>query len=135
VLRRRLHDQFAVDQRIGIRRYHQAAARHCGELGDSGIDLGFGADASDCQLDRILPRIGLESGQKLIVISRHLRIEDEADARYCGSNLSEQFQRLSKHCVFDEGKAGNIPAGTRQARNEALPDRAPVGPDGIAERV
>jgi hypothetical protein len=35
----------------------------------------------------------------------------------------EQFQRLSKHRVLEEGKAGDIAARTRQARNEALPDR------------
>jgi len=44
-------------------------------------------------------------------------------ARDCGRDLFEQFQRLSKHRVFEEGKAGNIAARTRQTRNKALPDR------------
>jgi hypothetical protein len=44
VLRRRLHDQVAVDQGISIRWHHQAATRRS-ELGDGGIDLSFGADA------------------------------------------------------------------------------------------
>ena len=87
MLRRRLHDQLAVDQSIGIRRHDQAATWRRGELGDSGIDLGFRADACDCQLDRILQCIGLENGQKLVVKSRHIRIEDEADARDCGRNF------------------------------------------------
>jgi hypothetical protein len=81
------------------------------------------ADAGNCQRDRVLPCLGLERGQKLVVISRHIGIEDEADARDCGRNQFEQVQPLSKHRVLEEGKPGNIAAGTHQARNEALPDR------------
>src|SRR5262249_49740727 len=65
---------------------------------------------------------GLERTQVDVIRGRRVWVEHECSARNAGGGLFEYLEPLSHHLEIHEREARDVPAGMRQARNEALLD-------------